>query len=106
MTEGSRPHRVHGVRAWTARAVAAAHAAVLLSPLCAQAQPSQCWSDRARYVVGHAYTRDLAEEARIAAGAETVRKLEPAQVHTTEFRRHRLNVFVDPFGKVTGVRCG
>ena len=89
-----------------ARLLALAAPLALLSSSAAWSQPTHCTAERARYVVGHPYTRELAEDARISAGAVTVRKLELEQAHTTEFRQYRLNLFVDPFGKVTGVRCG
>jgi hypothetical protein len=56
--------------------------------------------------VGEAYSSELADRARRAAGAREVRKIEPGGAYTTDLDSDRLNVEVDRAGMVTGLRCG
>lgn len=65
-----------------------------------------CDADRARSLVGQAATDASLEQARAAAGAATVRRLEPGQAVTMEYRGDRLNVVVDATGTVAELRCG
>ncbi len=48
----------------------------------------------------------VAEEARAAAGAKTVRVIGPDQAVTMDFRPDRLNLETDADGKVLKARCG
>lgn len=48
----------------------------------------------------------VAEQARHAAGAATVRVIRPGQAVTMDYRADRLNVELDDAGKVVAVRCG
>ncbi|WP_210166524.1 I78 family peptidase inhibitor [Microvirga vignae] len=74
-------------------------------PATAPARP-RCAAGEARPVVGQPYSPELAEQARRAAGAREVRKIEPGGAYTTDLDSDRLNVEVDRVGIVTGVRCG
>lgn len=67
---------------------------------------AMCDAAKAQFAVGESYSDALAERAREAAGAQTVRKLVPGQVITMEFNGTRLNLDTDAAGKVTSARCG
>jgi len=74
-------------------------------PAAAQAQ-GRCEASEARPLVGQPYSPELAEQARRAAGAREVRKIEPGGAYTTDLDSNRLNVEVNRAGVVTGLRCG
>jgi hypothetical protein len=67
---------------------------------------SPCNADRAAFAVQQPITDELAERARLAAGAETVRVVRPGQPITMDLRMDRLNINLDGAGAVTQVRCG
>ena len=71
-----------------------------------EAPTGMCDATKAQFAVGQTYSETLAERAREAAGAKTVRKLVPGQVITMEFNGTRLNLDTDAAGKVTSARCG
>lgn len=85
---------------------------LIIVPACGFAQPAtvpaqaRCAASEARPVVGQPYSPELAEQARRAAGAREVRKIEPGGAYTTDLDSNRLNVEVDRTGIVTGIRCG
>ena len=56
--------------------------------------------------LGRPYTAAGAEKARVAAGASTMRKMEPGWAYTMEFRADRLTLRVDARGIVTSAACG
>lgn len=56
--------------------------------------------------IGKPATAALAAEARDAAGAATVRWLQPGQVVTMEYRADRLNIRLDAANKVLSIGCG
>lgn len=68
--------------------------------------PATCDATKAQFAVGESYSDTLAERARTAAGAASVRRLVPGQVVTMEFNGTRLNLDTDAAGKVTSARCG
>lgn len=72
----------------------------------ANAPASGCAAEKAQGLVGKAATPALLEQAREAAGAQTVRKLLPDQMVTMEYREGRLNVSVDAGDKVVRITCG
>ena len=78
----------------------------LAPPSLAQPAASPCREAAASFALGETYTDRLARQARRAAEARTVRKVEPGKVHTMEFRADRLNLDVDRRGIVQAVRCG
>jgi hypothetical protein len=65
-----------------------------------------CRVAAAHFVLGEIYSDTLARRARRRAGARVVRKIEPGQVYTMEFRADRLNLEVDGRGRIRAVRCG
>lgn len=65
-----------------------------------------CDAGKASFARGEVYTEELAQRARQASGAKTVRALRPGQAVTMEFLEHRLNLELDGSGRVTDVRCG
>jgi hypothetical protein len=79
---------------------------VLAGPIAAQPSPPTCREAAASFALGEAYSERLGRQARRAAGARVVRKVEPGRVYTMEFRADRLNLDVDRSGTVRAVRCG
>ena len=65
-----------------------------------------CDADAVQSLIGQQASEEVVEQARIDAGAETVRTLSPGQVVTMEYRQGRLNVDLDDAGTITGLRCG
>ena len=65
-----------------------------------------CREAAASFALGETYTDRLARQARRAAEARLVRKVEPGRSHTMEFRADRLNLDVNGRGTVLAVRCG
>lgn len=62
-------------------------------------------ADFSRFI-GRQATSALAVEARDAAGAATVRWLQPGQIVTMEYRVDRLNITLDAANKVLSIACG
>ena len=95
------------------RRLAGALAAAVALTGAAAAQPPQpgggsagCRVGAAHFVLGRAYSDALARRAQRRAGAGAVRKIEPGQIYTMEFRFDRLNLEVDRRGRIRAVRCG
>lgn len=65
-----------------------------------------CFLDKAQFAVGRPYSKQLAEEARQAAQARVVRKLDPGRSYTMEYLEGRLSLDLDGRGVVRAVRCG
>ncbi len=61
--------------------------------------------DFARFI-GKPATSALAAEARDAAGAATVRWLQPGQIVTMEYRADRLSITLDATNRVVSIGCG
>jgi hypothetical protein len=80
--------------------------AAAAQPAGLQSPASTCRDDAARFAVGQPYSDRLAERARRRARAGLVRKIEPGQVYTMEFRADRLNLELGPRGRIRAVRCG
>lgn len=76
------------------------------APAEAPGEESACNAEAAQFAIGRAYTPELAEEARRAAGAKVARPLRPGEVVTMEYRGDRLNLGLDEKGNVTRVACG
>jgi hypothetical protein len=87
-------------------------ALLFVAPACGAVQSATaparqtCAANRAQSFVGEAYSLELADRARQAAGAREVRKIEPGGAYTTDLDSDRLNIEVDHTGIVTGLRCG
>jgi hypothetical protein len=97
--------RASARRAASRLALAACLAAACL-PILSGGARADCLAAKARSAVNRPYTDAAAEKARMAAGADKVRKLEPGRVYTMEFRPDRLTLRVDARGVVTSVSCG
>lgn len=86
---------------------AAEHAATPTPEASPQPPPAgSCEAAQVQGLVGQTVSDALAEQARIDAGASTVRILRPDQPVTLEFDGNRLNIEVDTASAITGVRCG
>jgi len=67
--------------------------------------PGDCLASRAEAFIGKP-GGSVAEDARTAAGARTVRLISPGQAVTMDYRADRLNLELDPSGAVARVLCG
>ena len=67
---------------------------------------AQCNAEGAKFAIGQPASAQLEAAARVRAGAESVRVLEPNQAVTMEFNGGRLNLVVDARNRVTAARCG
>lgn len=65
-----------------------------------------CNAAPAQFAVGRQVDAPLVNDARVRAGAKTVRVLKPGQIVTMEFNAERLSLSVDDAGRVTRVSCG
>jgi Peptidase inhibitor I78 family len=65
-----------------------------------------CREAAASFALGQRYSDRLARRARRESGAGVVRRIEPGQAYTMEFRADRLNLEVGPRGRIRAVRCG
>ena len=93
-------------RAATRLALAVCLAATCLPFWPGEARADRCRAEKAQFAVNRPYTDAAAEKARVAAGADKVRRLEPSRVYTMDFRPDRLNLRVNSRGIVTSVACG
>lgn len=65
-----------------------------------------CDPDPCRGMIGKPFSAELAEEARLIAGAKSVRPSGPGIPTSADVRGDRLNVLVDEKRIVVGFRCG
>ena len=65
-----------------------------------------CNVEPVQNLVGHMYTPELGEQARVTAGARVERALRPGQIVTMEFRADRLSFTLDEKGRISRVTCG
>ncbi|KAF1694144.1 I78 family peptidase inhibitor [Pseudoxanthomonas koreensis] len=72
----------------------------------AAAPPLECDDTQVQGLVGQVLEESTAEQARVDAGAKSVRVLEPGQMVTMEFDGERLNIEVDGERKIVALRCG
>ncbi|MCH8686561.1 I78 family peptidase inhibitor [Pedomonas mirosovicensis] len=72
----------------------------------APALSSSCDAEKVQDIVGQAYSDALAENARKASGATTLRIIRPGQAVTMDFRQDRLNLELDAEEKIVRARCG
>ena len=80
-------------------------ACLLMAMTPTEAQTTSCDADKAKELTGKPFSPALAEEARRAAGAPSVRGIGPGMVSTADRQPNRLNVEVDKQQVVTGFRC-
>ncbi|MDB6048625.1 MAG: hypothetical protein JWR17_1371 [Pseudomonas sp.] len=72
----------------------------------ADVAPGSCTASAAGFAVGQKASPQLLEQARIKAGAFSVRLLKPDTIVTLEYRSDRLNVNADDSSTVTRINCG
>jgi hypothetical protein len=75
----------------------------------AQTEPGAvpaCDAEAVQRFVGEAYTPELGEQARVAAGAAVARALRPGEVVTMEYRADRLSLTLDESGRIVRAACG
>ena len=72
----------------------------------AEVAPDRCTSAAANFAVGQKASPELLEQARLKAGAFSVRLLKPDSIVTLEYRSDRLNINADDSSTVTRVNCG
>lgn len=65
-----------------------------------------CDAGRVQGLVGQVATQKLAAEAVRAAGARTMRWIEPGHAYTMDYRTDRLNLHLDARNVITKVDCG
>jgi hypothetical protein len=103
---------IHRIRRVTGRTLLLASGLLVLPATCGRSQPvtapgqQSCTATEARSMAGQPYSPALAEQARRAAEAREVRKIEPGGAYSTDLDPNRLNIEVDRAGIVTGLRCG
>ena len=69
-------------------------------------QPGACNAAPAQFAVGRTVDPTLRTEALQRSGASTLRVIRPGDIVTMEFSSQRLNLELDPDGRVARVRCG
>lgn len=68
--------------------------------------PGACNAAPAQFALGRTVDPALRTEALQRSGARTLRMIRPGDAVTMEFSSQRLNLELDPDGRVTRVRCG
>jgi hypothetical protein len=90
----------------------AAWGALLVLPACAQfpgasaPETGSCNAGGAQSALGQRALASVAERARVAAGARSVRFIRHDEMVTKEFDTSRLNLQLDEQGLVSKVYCG
>lgn len=69
-------------------------------------ESASCDAAKASFAVGKPYSDEIAQRARQASGARTVRALRPGQVVTMEYLHDRLNLKLDAADRIEGAHCG
>ncbi|MFT4096650.1 MAG: I78 family peptidase inhibitor [Rhodoblastus sp.] len=67
---------------------------------------SACDADKAGFAVGAPFSPELAERARVAAGAAKLRRMIKGYAYTMEFMGERLNLHTDEAGRIFRASCG
>lgn len=65
-----------------------------------------CDAKAAAAYVGQAITDQVAEQAKVAAGARGVRVIRPGMAVTMDYRAGRLNLELDDQGRIAKASCG
>ncbi|HEY5971953.1 MAG TPA: I78 family peptidase inhibitor [Pseudoxanthomonas sp.] len=66
---------------------------------------AHCEANKATAAIGQSPSPEVAEQARLRAGAEIVRTLRHDQIITKEYRVGRLNLVLDANGRIASVNC-
>ncbi len=90
----------------TEQSQAAAHAVAEADAVEPVVEEGACDDTQAQWTVGKTVTEAEVEQARVDAGAESVRTIKPDQMVTMDFNTNRLNLDMDEAGTVTAARCG
>ncbi|HEX8380533.1 MAG TPA: I78 family peptidase inhibitor [Allosphingosinicella sp.] len=86
--------------------------AALATAGCATVPPAEagggggCDAAKAQKLIGREKTEKLGGEALRLSGAKTLRWIAPGTIVTMDYREDRLNLRVDPAGRVVKVDCG
>jgi len=86
--------------------------AALLTTGCATAPPAEaggggkCDAAKAQKLIGRTRSAKVGAEALRLSGATALRWIAPGTMVTMDYRENRLNLRVDPAGKVVKVNCG
>lgn len=67
---------------------------------------SACDAGKAGFTIGAQFSAELAERARIAAGAAKLRRMIKGYAYTMEFMGERLNLHTDEAGRIFRASCG
>jgi hypothetical protein len=88
--------------------IAAAVAVMMLTaiPQRASAEETHCDPSRIKGLIGKSYSDELAEDARRASGAASVRPIGSGKGVSSDFLPDRLNVWLNNAGIVVGFICG
>ena len=78
---------------------------VAAPPRFAEATPA-CRASGARFALGKVVNGPLLEEIRQRAEARVARTVVPSEIDVQPFDEGRLNVDVEPNGRIVGIRCG
>ncbi|HEX8223432.1 MAG TPA: I78 family peptidase inhibitor [Allosphingosinicella sp.] len=87
-------------------------AAALLASGCATAPPAQagatgkCDASRAQKLLGQARSDRLGARALRLSGATALRWIAPGAMVTMDYRENRINLRVDPKGRLVKIDCG
>jgi Peptidase inhibitor I78 family len=65
-----------------------------------------CDASKAQSVIGRSRSAETGAEALRLTGAKALRWIAPGTMVTMDYREDRLNLRVDPAGKVVKVDCG
>lgn len=65
-----------------------------------------CDASQVQGLAGQALDEGKADQARVDAGASSVRVIRPGQAVTLDFNGARLNIEVGDDGRITALRCG
>jgi hypothetical protein len=86
--------------------------AALVAAGCAPVPPAEagagrnCDSAKAQKLIGRARSAKLGREALRLSGARNLRWIAPGTMVTMDYREDRLNLRLNPAGKVTVINCG
>ncbi|HEX8309638.1 MAG TPA: I78 family peptidase inhibitor [Allosphingosinicella sp.] len=92
------------MRALAAFALLASGCATATAP--AEPEAGKCDSSKAQALIGRSRSAETGTEALRLSGARSLRWIAPGTMVTMDYREDRLNLRVDPAGKVVKADCG